>query len=138
MRKRVSNKYYRSPKTTQEKRANQDREYVRGARLGRNLPSVWDDKPILHSKSWKSKRKTQYRGPKRGRPKYAFFKSYEYRALWDFTEYLEDNNIPYREEHIYVDKIYRMPDIYGNMVPKKGKALAGHKVTYWTNKRIEL
>lgn len=138
MRKRVAHKYYRNPKTTQEKRANQDREYVRGARLGRNLPSLWDDKPIPYRKCWKDRRKTQYRGDRRGKANRVFFEAMEYPALWEFTDYLERNNIPYREEHIYVDKIYHMPDAYGNITPRRGKALAGHKVTYWTNKRIEL
>lgn len=56
-------RYYRHPKTTQERRANQERNdpLVRRKRAARNLPTVYDDYPIHREKSWKKKRKTQYR-----------------------------------------------------------------------------
>jgi len=43
----------RHPRTTQEIRANQDRNdpYVRGKR--RNLPTAWDDQFVRKQKSWK-------------------------------------------------------------------------------------
>lgn len=55
--------WLRYPKTTQELRANQDRNdpYVRRKR--RNIPTAWDDQFVRKQKSWKylSKRKKQYR-----------------------------------------------------------------------------
>ena len=55
--------WLRYPKTTQELRANQDRNdpYVRSKR--RNIPTAWDDQFVRKQKSWKylSKRKKQYR-----------------------------------------------------------------------------
>ena len=54
---------YRHPKTTQERRASQERNdpLIRRKRAARNLPTVYDDIPIHREKSWKKKRKTQYR-----------------------------------------------------------------------------
>ena len=55
--------FLRHPRTTQELRANQDRNdpYVRGQR--RNIPTAWDDQFVHKQKSWKynSKRPHQYR-----------------------------------------------------------------------------
>lgn len=55
--------FLRHPRTTQERRANQDRNdpYVRGKR--RKLPTAWDDQIIRKQKSWKylSKRRRQWR-----------------------------------------------------------------------------
>ena len=48
--------YYRSPKTKNERTANDDleiREYVRPKRNKNNLPTSWDDIPIKSTKSWK-------------------------------------------------------------------------------------
>lgn len=54
--------WLRHPKTTQELRANQDRNdpYVRAKR--RNLPTAWDDQFVRQQKSWKTLgRDHQYR-----------------------------------------------------------------------------
>jgi hypothetical protein len=53
--------YLRYPRTTQERRANQDKNdtLIRGHR--RNLPTAYDDIFIHKDNCWKSRRKTQYR-----------------------------------------------------------------------------
>lgn len=55
-------KYYRSMRTLQERRANQDWP-VRGRRSPRMIPTAWDDIPRLDKddRSWKRYRKTQYK-----------------------------------------------------------------------------
>ena len=55
--------YHRRPKTTAEKRANQDREWNRGKRSVRRLPSNWDDlhRSSLEDRSWKKYRKTKWK-----------------------------------------------------------------------------
>jgi hypothetical protein len=54
--------YHRKPKTTAEKRANQDWP-VRGNRSDRLLPTSWSDLPKASSenRNWKKYRKTKYR-----------------------------------------------------------------------------
>ena len=53
--------WLRHPRTTQERKCNQDKNdgLVRGKR--RNLPTSYDDLIIPINKSWKSRRKKQYR-----------------------------------------------------------------------------
>lgn len=56
-------KNYRHPKTTQEKRFNQERGsngWGRAARNMVNLPDAYDDYYIRRPKCWKNKRKKQY------------------------------------------------------------------------------
>lgn len=50
-------KYYRHPKTRQEKSKND--KYTRAKR--RSVPDASDDIKVNHEKSWKSIRKTQYK-----------------------------------------------------------------------------
>ena len=54
-------RYYRHPRTTAEKRANQDTEYARSKRNISNLVNAYDDIPVCHQKSWKKTRKKQYK-----------------------------------------------------------------------------
>lgn len=59
---RIRPGYHRSPRTTQERRANQEHRFsglVRGKR--RNLPNAYDDIFIRRPKSWKGKRRHQRR-----------------------------------------------------------------------------
>ena len=67
----------RYPRTTQELRANQERNspYVRGKR--RNLPTAWDDQFIHKQKSWKYLgRDHQYRVTGHG------YEWHEYKYSW--------------------------------------------------------
>ena len=54
--------WLRHPKTTQERRANQD-GYARKKRCLHHLPSAWDDigRSDWRDRSWKRHRKTQYK-----------------------------------------------------------------------------
>lgn len=52
--------WLRNPRTTQERRANQD-GYCRGRRSPHRLPSSWDDILVQTERSWKRTRKTQYK-----------------------------------------------------------------------------
>lgn len=54
--------YLRHPKTTQERRCNQDKFdlLVRAKRRAKNLPSAYDDIWVVCSNCWKNKRKTKY------------------------------------------------------------------------------
>lgn len=75
--------WLRYPRTTQEKRANQDKNspYVRGKR--KNLPTAWDDIIVYKQKSWKYLgRKHQYREKK---DNYAWR---EYQYNWNDAESL--------------------------------------------------
>lgn len=64
-------RYYRHPKTTQEKRnvacdaVDENIEYykvkIRQRRNATNLPQLWDDRRRCNQNNWKSQRKTQWR-----------------------------------------------------------------------------
>ena len=55
--------YYRSPKTRQERRANEGKNdpLIRAKRRANNLPTNYDDIRVHHDLCWKSLRKTKYR-----------------------------------------------------------------------------
>lgn len=69
--KRWRYRSYRSPRTTQERRLNGSRKdrdqsesnykWSRKKRCRHNLPNMYDDIPYAHQRSWKKRRKTQYR-----------------------------------------------------------------------------
>ena len=107
MKKRQHDRWYRRPRSIGEARANCDCEYARAKRRPVNLPDSWDDRPIRvnRDKSWKHKRKTQYRGNKRGeRHELVTDNSiFEY----DFKEYCEQHDIPHKVENLYESYIYR-------------------------------
>jgi len=136
--------YYRSPKTIQEKRANQE-NWHRGKRSPRNLPDNWDDKPIRHQKSWKSKRKTQYIREE-GFTKHSIILEWRHFTEWYLEEYFEENTISHKIERInirhFVESGYRPTHWrkyngiiqYGYITSKT----IGTKVTWWYNKDIGL
>ena len=53
-------RFIRRPRTTSEKRANQNSPYVRAKCRPHNLPDSYDDIKINYQKNWKCKRNTQY------------------------------------------------------------------------------
>ena len=70
--KNAERSWMRNPKTTQERRANDVRQFmdvdgvkvkIRAVRLGRHLPSSWDDIliPMPRHKSWKKLRGTKWK-----------------------------------------------------------------------------
>jgi hypothetical protein len=109
------NKYYmfRCPRTNNEKRANQD-EYegnvkiqamCRGKRRPRNLADAWDDKHRCCQRSWKVRRKKQYRGYKRGEEHSVFLEGWC--GIWRMQEYFEKHDIPYKIEKVTEPYTYK-------------------------------
>lgn len=111
MRKRNTDRWQRSIKTTQElryscklNRENEDSDhskYVRGKRKKCNLPNSWDDIPCGSwdmRKSWKEKRTKQYYG-RCELNKYEFVTECTY--PYEIEDHLKDHNIPHRKVHIY-------------------------------------
>jgi len=97
--------WYRSANCTQEKRIyHEHKDYVRGKRSPKMLPSAWDDVHIrCDRKCWKRKRKTQYRVGWRGKEHTIYFleewgwwrRSYRY-----LEDYFKEQDIPYHIETI--------------------------------------
>ena len=127
MRKRLY-KYYRYPKTRQEKRANLDKEYVRRKRAPNNLPDAYDDLPCLHTKSWKDKRTRQYRVGKRGARHSLFVRDTRRNYIWLIERYCETHDIPFHYRSRVVTK--------HNEDGSYGKHL-GWDVFYWSSKKVD-
>ena len=125
---------YRSPKTTQERRANGSRKdsrnedshykYVRGKRSPSNIPNdPWGDDYLNKSqrnKNWKNRRKTQYKGLTNNQhygiivehDKYSIAGWRFYFSNWDLEDYFEKNEISYKitdlkEVHTYWHEHYQ-------------------------------
>lgn len=102
----------RHPKTTQEKRyarvAEDWPEYAITYRKGRNsanLPSERDDIFHHYQKSWKSKRKTQYRlagsrSDSRKRVMLVDVTPSWPSMIWKYEDYLRERDIPHRIEKV--------------------------------------
>lgn len=98
MKKNRHRHWYRAPKTTQERRANQDGEYVRLRRRRKDMPDSYSDIPVeRHDRTWKQDRKTQYRTSKRGQ-KHHIIVGINIKALC-LEEYFRANNIPHVIEY---------------------------------------
>lgn len=52
---------HRKPRTTQERRANQEKQWRRHKRSTKRLVDAWDDIIVYDQRSWKKHRKKQYR-----------------------------------------------------------------------------
>lgn len=158
MKKNYKYGYYRGVKTTNERRAwyNEDcKGLVRGRRNPRNLPNAYDDYPISYERSWKRKRKTQYRcGPKRKKFEAYFQFSQDYYAYRNFTDYLDKHDIYYRESRVdggwYKELIWvRGHRDYDWKTRKYSDYIHGrwqwvlrremyHKVEYWYHTNLEI
>jgi hypothetical protein len=132
-------KWYRRMKTTSERRANQDCEYVRAKRRPSNLPDPWDDKPIVTTKSWKDKRKHQHKVDGRGK-KYSIEYKLEdcwwlrQRGIWELTQYFEDNDISYNiEKHRVLDYTYNH---WRTGEPVGVYKTTHYTITWWSHKDI--
>jgi len=76
---------FRHPRTTQEKRQNQDfREFCRPARRPSNLPDAWEDYFKHQDRCWKNYRKTQYKikNNKQKRNSFSYSESMAKRDHW--------------------------------------------------------
>ncbi len=126
---------YRNPHTTQELRMSyaHGKEFVRAKRYGHNLPNTYDDIPVnINRKCWKNKREKQYRVGKREQKREIFLDNSVYE--WYITEYLEDQDIPYklvdiREHRTYYCSYYKREVQYG--------LSKGHILTYWSDKEVQ-
>jgi len=140
--------YYRSPKTTQELRANQENWHR--AKRGKNLMSdiYWEFPAVHHDNCWKNKRKTQYCREK-DFTKRSIILEYKYLNEWYLTEYFEENKIPFTTEDIIVREFVEVGRFFGdpryaveiNGIIKYGyiwRKILGTKVTWWYNKDIGL
>ena len=108
MRNKTKNqKFYRRPRTTQERRVNGKRsKWCRGKRRAGHLPDTYDDPQACIQKTWKVKRRHQYREcgrgqqhkiflPSKGGPRYRFWVN-----IWELEEYLNNHEIPFRVEKV--------------------------------------
>ena len=159
-------RWMRHPRTTAEKRANQDTEYVRGRRLPKQLVDTYDDINICTQKSWKKKRKKQYRVNGRGHKHAIILHSNRLGAeLWKLEEYFQGHDIPYCVDTLYKTErtlhyYYRdyrqvksVPMLLGKTIywkpiykyvivpydePKTYKisTVIGYKITWWSHKDI--
>ena len=98
MRKNLKYVYYRHPRTRAEARANQE-GWERPCRRLRNLPDAYDDLYPTHEKTWKNKRKTQYRPGGRGKER-SIIVDADFTYEWDLSEYFKEHDIPYRIEYV--------------------------------------
>jgi hypothetical protein len=141
---RQFHRWYRHPRTTQERRASfAYKGYIRPSRNFRNLPNTYDDLVICHQKSWKKKRKTQYYVGGRGEAKTIYIEaaseytsnfSWAYKgAEWILKEFLEDNNIAYTSETVKQGKLYWSFCRNKWVVSYK---TVGYKITYWSKKDL--
>jgi len=91
---------YRHPKTTAERKANSDVEYkryVRGKRHASQLPDTYDDIPVASlGKSWKEKRKQQYRDDGRVNKHSIDFDLGDEERMWQLYDYCYKRDIPFR------------------------------------------
>jgi len=123
--RRKNYSWLRHPKTTAERKANQD-GWCRGKRRPCNLANAYDDWPTTVTKSWKDKRKTQhYPG---GRGKHHLLKIYKQKDVWKLEEYCRDHNIPCRTDE--VKKSYLVPE-YKWFYTGKVTKFYFRKNSYW-------
>ena len=100
-------KWYRTPRTTQERRINcspEHMQFVRAKRRPNNLADAWDDKPVHHQKTWKHKRKTQYFPSGRGKRREIDCFDMSWDKLWKIQKFFDNHNISYRIEESRVKK----------------------------------
>lgn len=92
--------WMRHPRTTAERRANQD-EWARPKRRPHLLPNTYDDIWVRSSKSWKEKRKKQYYTGGRGKHHHVridkeCLRYYQSAKIDLLVDYFKDYDIPYR------------------------------------------
>lgn len=143
MKKNLKYVYYRHPRTTQEAKANQE-GWERAKRRPRNLPSNYDDMYPTHEKTWKNKRKTQYRPGGRGK-KHSIEVDLDWTYEWDLSCYFIEHDIPYRIESVCesrTKKFKKWKRVSKGTYPvyrrqfwrQDGKLMWVDKISYWTEK----
>lgn len=126
--------WYRSPKTTQERRWNyaHGKKYVRAKRYGHNLPNSYDDIKIHKDKCWKSKRKNQYRTGKRGKRHEIILPAWM--LEYYISSYLEEHDIPYTLERLKESEVRESS--YFKSGHYRYSWDIGTRIVYWTDKEI--
>jgi hypothetical protein len=95
-------KFYRCPRTTQERRINGKRsEYGRAKRNQSNLVNAYYDKPTCVQKTWKVKRKHQYRVDGRGKKYQITINPKGLLSDWLLKQWFDEHDIPCRLIPIY-------------------------------------
>ncbi len=109
MRNKTKNqRFYRKPRTTQERRVNHKRnKWCRKRRNGNNLTDSYDDRCSCVQKTWKVKRRQQYRECGRGQQHTVFLPNDTGGASWRFwvntwnlEEWFNNHDIPCRVEKV--------------------------------------
>lgn len=172
--KKTNEFWYRSPKTTNEKRQYYSAaKYVRAKRRPANLVDTYDDIRINKQNTWKHKRKTQYRCGGRGTKHVIHFSVKDYWNQWkhfhDIKDYFEEHDIPFCLETLRQIIIGRFPiykrvrtsiagpaytygssqhqagwQYYWEDIPTgeykeyKYSTTVGYRLTYWTDKNLDL
>jgi len=93
--------YRREPRTTQERRANGKRsEWGRGRRNQSNLVDAYSDRPVTIQKTWKVKRRHQYRERSRGQQHTIFLPNGSgpswrfWINIWELEQWFNNHDIP--------------------------------------------
>jgi hypothetical protein len=116
----------RNPRTTQEKRENGKRNrWGRPKRSARNLPDAWDDIHTRIPKTWKRKRKRQYRNESRGKENIINIEKKD-NQLYSWNRFFTSlNNL---EDH------FKKNDIPYIIISKR----CHYEIKWWSNKSINV
>lgn len=162
-------KGYRNPRTTQERRVNGKRsKWGRAKRNQSNLVDAYDDRCHIVQKTWKVKRRHQYRCGGRGAEHQVIILE-PHANIWAITQWFNEHDIPHRLTPMYkiervtyvrrrvrcivgsepktivhhdgVAERYQLP-IYGYkyLAPKEymRRYLTGYELTWWYDKDIDI
>lgn len=131
-----SKEWYRSISTTQEKRmwyAHKDQVHIRGRRSPKQIPNDWDDDWPCIQKTWKKKRKTQYRG-RSNKTEYVVELPC-YISAWDIQQEFNAGDIPYRLDEIrttYSEWVYPHKRVHTFRECSWGKTIYQGKKGWWS------
>lgn len=141
--------WLRHMRTTAERCANQDSEYVRAKRNPANIPNAYDDYFVPEKKSWKHNRETQFRCGGRGEEHSLFISNKDYICEYALKEHFRGNNIAYKIEQIkeqrrscriiYTERVksHQVPNYVYHLVKYKN-ILPGPSVRWKTVRRREI
>ncbi len=91
----------RRPRTTQERRENGKRsQFARPKRSASNLTNAWDDKVVTQQRTWKKRRRSQYRVGGRGKEHRVLLEYHPSRLYW-LKLWMEDHDVPCSIKYLY-------------------------------------
>ncbi len=137
-------RWYRRPRTTQERRATQKHsKWGRRGRNMKNLPNAYDDIGVKYTKSWKAFRNNQYYEGGRGEVHIIYLEAQSW-CSWSWIykdperklrDFLYEHKIPYKVETIREGYLY-----WASWHPtpqwKHSSTIVGYKITYWSKKDL--